>query len=87
MQPIDLCLPLSMHDFNFEVDATGLHCPLPLLRLKKAMSAVPSGHVIKLIATDPAAHLDIGVYVEQAGHDMLKVFKEAEAQLFFIRKR
>ena len=75
-----------MYDFNFEVDATGLHCPLPLLRLKKAMAEVQSGHIIKLIATDPAAHLDIGVYVEQAGHDLLDVLKQAEAQIFFIKK-
>jgi tRNA 2-thiouridine synthesizing protein A len=76
---------LSMNDF-FEVDATGLHCPLPLLRLKKALTELQSGNVVKLIATDPAAHLDVGVYVEQCGHRILEITKEEDVQIFFIRK-
>jgi len=48
-----------MIEFNLEVDAIGLHCPLPLLRLKKALLEIESGEVIKMLATDPAAHLDI----------------------------
>lgn len=72
--------------FDLEVDASGLHCPLPLLRLKKALMEVQTGHVIKIIATDPAAHLDIGVYVEQTGHKLLWFKKELNTQVFFIKK-
>lgn len=59
-----------MIKFNLEVDAIGLHCPLPLLRLKKALLEIESGEVIKMLATDPAAHLDIGVYSQQSGHQL-----------------
>lgn len=75
-----------MIDVHFEVNARGLNCPLPLLRLKKALVEAQSGEVIKIIATDPAAHLDIGVFVEQAGHELLELTREADLQVFYIRK-
>lgn len=76
-----------MIEFDLEVDASGLNCPLPLLRLKKALQEINSGAVVKIIATDPAAHLDFGVFVQQAGHDMLDLLKTAEWQIFYIRKK
>lgn len=76
-----------MIEFDLEVDASGLQCPLPLLRLKKAIMEVESGRVVKVIATDPAAHLDFGVYIDQAGHIPLKIFREADKQVFFIQKK
>ena len=77
-----------MIEFNLEVDAIGLHCPLPLLRLKKALSEIDAGEIIKLTATDPAAHLDIGVYSEQSGHPLLKFLKQDSGeQIFYIEKK
>jgi len=77
----------TLIEFDLEVDASGLNCPLPLLRLKKALTEAQSGNVIKIIATDPAAHLDIGVYVDQTGHQILELTREANVQMFFIRKK
>jgi tRNA 2-thiouridine synthesizing protein A len=77
----------AMVKFTLEVDASGLICPLPLLRLKKALMEVESGDVIKIIATDPAAHLDIGVYIDQTGHQLLELARQANEQIFFIRKK
>lgn len=74
-------------EFDFEVDASGLNCPLPLLRLKKALQEMASGHVVKVIATDPAAHLDFGVYSEQTGNSIIEYLKEPDRQIFYIRKR
>lgn len=76
-----------MINFDLEVDASGLQCPLPLLRLKKALNETTSGAVVKVIATDPAAHLDFGVYVEQTGHEMLTFLRVEQQQIFFIRKK
>ena len=75
-----------MTEFDLEVDASGLQCPLPLLRLKKAIMEIDSGKVVKVIATDPAAHLDFGVFMDQAGHIPLKIHKEAEKQIFLFKK-
>jgi tRNA 2-thiouridine synthesizing protein A len=78
---------VTLIEFDLEVDASGLLCPLPLLRLKKALMEVQSGEVIKIIATDPAAHLDIGVYVDQTGHQLLELSRDVHVQVFFIRKK
>jgi tRNA 2-thiouridine synthesizing protein A len=75
-----------MIKFDLEVDASGLNCPLPLLRLKKGLMEVSAGDVIKIIATDPAAHLDIGVYIEQTGHTMIEFIKDQSVQTFYIKK-
>ena len=55
--------------------------------LKKGLMEIDSGNVIKIIATDPAAHLDIGVYTEQTGHPILEFLKEGGKQIFFIEKK
>ena len=74
-------------EYDLEVDASGLQCPLPLLRLKKAIMEIDSGKVVKVIATDPAAHLDFGVFLDQSGHIPVQIYKEAERQIFFIQKK
>lgn len=76
-----------MIEFDVEVDASGLNCPLPLLRLKKALIGMASGDVVKIIATDPAAHLDLGVYSDQAGHQIIEFIRQSNIQIFYIRKK
>ncbi|MDO9269048.1 MAG: sulfurtransferase TusA family protein [Methylobacter sp.] len=76
-----------MIEFNLEVDASGLNCPLPLLRLKKALMGMSSGDVVKVIATDPAAHLDFGVYADQTGHQIIQLIKESNKQIFYFQKK
>ncbi len=78
---------MSMNQFDHEVDATGLNCPLPLLRLKKVLVGMTSGEVVRVVATDPAAHLDFGVFTEQTGNQILEYFEEEGRQYFFIRKK
>lgn len=75
-----------MIECSLEVDASGLNCPLPLLRLKKGLMEIQHGEVLKIIATDPAAHLDIGVFVDQSGHELVHFSRERELQIFFIKK-
>jgi tRNA 2-thiouridine synthesizing protein A len=73
-------------EFDFEVDACGLMCPLPLLRLKKALQSLEQGKVVRVLATDPASVLDFGVFVEQAGHALLHRSEESGVLCFLIRK-
>lgn len=76
-----------MIEFSLEVDASGLNCPLPLLRLKKALTGMASGAVVRIIATDPAAHLDFGVYANQSGHKIIELIKQDDKQIFYIKKK
>ena len=85
---MDINLKIRMIEFNVDVDASGLHCPLPLLRLKKALKEMQSGEIVRVIATDPAAHLDFGVYAEQTENEILDYLKDEEGkQIFYIRKK
>jgi tRNA 2-thiouridine synthesizing protein A len=80
-------MDIGMMAFDHELDASGLNCPLPLLRLKKALSAMQSGEVVRMLATDPTAYLDIGVYAEQTGHQILGHCEQEGIQTFFVRKK
>ena len=69
-------------DIDLEVDARGLLCPLPVLRLRKRMQALASGGVVRLLADDPAAHVDVPHFCAEAGHALLAV----EDAAFTLRK-
>lgn len=69
-----------------EIDATGLNCPMPLLKLKKALNQLCSTEILKIIVTDPAAHLDFGVFCNQASHEILLIEKNENSQIFLIKK-
>lgn len=71
---------------DLELDTSGLNCPLPLLRLKKALQSMDSGQVVRVLATDPAAVLDFGVFLEQAGHVLLEREHMEGLLQFVIRK-
>jgi tRNA 2-thiouridine synthesizing protein A len=53
------------------IDARGLLCPLPVLRLAKAFRAAPEGAVLRLLATDPASVQDVEAYCQEAGKRLL----------------
>jgi len=75
-----------MSEFNQELDATGLNCPLPILRCKKAMNGMEAGEVIKVIATDPGAVKDFEAYCNQTGHELLSSDDEGGKFTFMIKK-
>lgn len=54
-----------------EIDARNLLCPLPVLRLRKALLALPVGARVALVATDPAAVLDVPHFCAEAGHRLI----------------
>jgi len=54
-----------------EIDATGLSCPMPVLRLQKALRDLPSGAQIMLLASDPMAAIDVPHFCQEHGHRLL----------------
>jgi tRNA 2-thiouridine synthesizing protein A len=75
-----------MNNITLEIDATGLNCPLPLLKLKMALNTINSQDIIKILVTDAAAHLDFGVYCQQCAHEIIGVDKNEHHQVFYIKK-
>jgi tRNA 2-thiouridine synthesizing protein A len=74
-------------DFDQELDARGLNCPLPILRTKKALSALQSGQVLKVVATDPGAVKDFEAFSRQTGHQLVSHAQDAKEFTFFMRKK
>jgi len=72
---------------DIHIDLSGLHCPLPILRAKKALADVPSGTVLQISCTDPAAPADFTAFCAQTGHQLLHYQQTAQQHLFWIAKR
>ncbi|HCT99383.1 MAG TPA: SirA-like domain-containing protein [Methylococcaceae bacterium] len=75
-----------MLPYTLEIDAVGLHCPMPLLKLKQGLNALNAGDVVKITVTDPAAHLDFGVFCQQACHEILATQAQDTMKIFYIKK-
>ncbi|QCO55309.1 sulfurtransferase TusA family protein [Pseudorhodobacter turbinis] len=73
-------------EWDQEVDACGLLCPLPVLRARKRLLAMAQGEVLRLRATDPAAVIDVPHFCAEAGHSFLGVEDEDGAQTYLIRR-
>jgi len=69
-----------------EYDASGLLCPLPVLKARKRLQSMESGQVLALIATDPAAVVDVPHFCAEAGHELVAQTDLKAAQRYLIRK-
>ena len=49
--------------FNQELDASGLLCPIPIIKAKKALAAMAGGQVLRVVSTDPGAARDMKALV------------------------
>lgn len=76
-----------MVEFNKELDARGLRCPLPILRCKKGMAEIEGGQVLKVLATDPGSVKDFQAFCKQTGHELISLEDQNKEFTFYIRKR
>jgi tRNA 2-thiouridine synthesizing protein A len=77
---------LAMADFDQELDASGLNCPLPILRAKKALAGLSSGQVLHIIATDPGAVKDFEAFAKQTGNELTES-REEGGKFYFLMKK
>jgi tRNA 2-thiouridine synthesizing protein A len=74
-------------DFDNQVDASGLSCPLPILRAKKALATMNAGQVLRVLATDPGSVKDFEAFARQTGNELIKSNTlEAGSFEFFLRR-
>ena len=74
-------------NFDHELDARGLNCPLPILRAKKSLAELNTGKVLKITATDPGAVKDFQAFAKQTGNELLASSEASGEYVFFIRKK
>lgn len=68
------------------VDASGLSCPLPLLKAKMELNRLSAGQVLKVIATDAGSQRDFRSFARLAGHELLHEESDAGTYRYWLRK-
>jgi len=74
-------------NFDKELDARGLSCPLPILKTKKSLNELTSGQVLKIVATDPGSVKDFDAFANQTGHALLSSTVEDKNFIFYMKKK
>jgi tRNA 2-thiouridine synthesizing protein A len=78
--------PMSGNHPESELDASGLLCPLPVLKARKRLQAMPSGAVLKVVATDPMSVIDMPHFCTEQGHELLSQTEDAGHYIYLIRR-
>lgn len=73
-------------DYDDDLDARGLLCPLPVLKCRKRLQGMPPGAVLQVTADDPAAIIDVPHFCAEAGHELLGSETDGDVQVYFIKK-
>jgi tRNA 2-thiouridine synthesizing protein A len=68
------------------LDASGLNCPLPVLKTKKALAGLAAGQQLEVIATDPGSKTDMFVFTEATGNRMVESREEGDRFIYIIEK-
>lgn len=74
-----------MH-YDKEFDASGLSCPMPIVKTKKSLTDMAPGQVLRVVATDPGSVCDMAAFAESTGNTLLSSGSENSKYVFFLRK-
>ncbi|MFY9722924.1 MAG: sulfurtransferase TusA family protein [Azonexus sp.] len=74
-------------NFDKELDARNLSCPLPIVKTKKALADMTSGQVLKVTATDVGAVKDMQAFADQTGNTLLSTAEQNGEYIFFMQKK
>lgn len=68
------------------LDCKGLLCPLPIIRLAKAIKSIQIGEAVEMLATDPGSVPDMEAYQKQTGHKLLSSGKDRQVYRFLVQR-
>lgn len=71
---------------DHHLDCKGLLCPMPVIKIAKAIKGIKVGEVLEMLATDPGAKPDMEAWTKQTGHELL-AFQEADGVYAFLIRR
>ncbi len=75
-----------MEESNNELDARGLHCPLPILKTRKAINDLEVGATLRVVSTDPGSVKDFPAFAKQTGHELIETEMNGDEFIFVLRK-
>lgn len=70
-----------------ELDTSGLNCPLPILKAKKALAEMSSGQILRVTATDPGSMRDFATFAKQTGNDLIDQITQGNAFIHTLKRR
>ena len=74
-------------NFDKELNARGLSCPLPIVKTKKALADMTTGQVLKVISTDVGSIKDMQAFADQTGNTLVSTAEENGEFIFFMKKK
>ncbi len=74
-------------NIDIELDTRGLNCPLPILKAKKALTAMQSGQVLRVVSTDTGSLRDFAAFAKQTGNELLSQTTEGNDFIHVLKRR
>ena len=74
-------------NFDKDLDARGLNCPLPIIKTKKALNDLTTGQVLRVASTDSGSIKDMEAFAKQTGNELLSSSQEGGNYVFFLKKK
>jgi len=74
-------------EFDKDLDARGLNCPLPILRAKKALNEMTSGQILHIQTTDPGSVKDFAAFAKQTGNELLSSAENNKEYEFYLKRK
>lgn len=74
-------------NFDKELNARGLSCPLPIVKTKKALTDMTSGQVLKVISTDSGSVKDMSAFAEQTGNPLVAQEEVGGEYVFYVKRK
>lgn len=74
-------------EFQKDLDARGLNCPLPILKAKKALAEMQTGEVLRIVATDSGSVRDFQAFAKQTGNELLASGEEERVFTFLFKRK
>ena len=77
----------NIMEYQKELDARGLNCPLPILKAKKALAEMATGEVLRIVATDSGSVRDFQAFAKQTGNALLSHTQNGLEFTFLMRRK
>jgi tRNA 2-thiouridine synthesizing protein A len=83
----DTLFDSEIMEYQKELDARGLNCPLPILKAKKALAEMETGEVLRIVATDSGSVRDFQAFAKQTGNALLSHTQNGREYVFLMRRK
>ena len=76
----------ELPEADFELDARGLDCPMPLLQAKRKLNGMQAGQCLRVVATDPGSVRDFHSWADNSGLCLLE-FRESDTEFMYLLQK